>query len=170
MKHVFAATLAAAALLPFAAHAQDATAKMINAEGQDIGTITLSTTPSGMLHIVTDLTGLPPGVHAFHIHETGTCDPATKFDSAGGHYAGGHEHGILVEGGPHAGDLPNVFVGDDGVLKVEDFTDRVSLAEGGENPLKDADGSAFVIHAKPDDYKSQPSGDAGDRIACGVVE
>jgi superoxide dismutase, Cu-Zn family len=76
----------------------------------------------------------------------------------------------MAENGPHAGDLPNVHVGQDGLLKVEFFTERLSLAEGAANPLKDADGSAIVIHAGPDDYASDPSGNSGDRLACGVIE
>ena len=72
--------------------------------------------------------------------------------------------------GPHPGDFPNVNVGQDGVLKAEFFTDRLSLGDGGQNPLVDEDGSAVVVHAEPDDYASDPAGHAGDRIACGVVE
>jgi Cu-Zn family superoxide dismutase len=80
------------------------------------------------------------------------------------------EHGVMAEGGPHPGDFPNVHVEENGVLQAEFFTDRLSMEEGGENTLFDEDGSAVVIHADPDDYSSQPSGEAGDRLACGVVE
>lgn len=173
MRHLlFGASLAAIVALPVASLAQDAAApvNMINAEENEVGTVTISTTPSGMLHVIVEMTDLPPGAHGFHIHETGQCDPASGFESAGGHYAGGHEHGVMAEGGPHAGDFPNVHVGQDGVLKAEFFTDRVSLTEDGENPLRDEDGSAVVVHADPDDYSSQPSGEAGDRLACGVIE
>jgi Cu-Zn family superoxide dismutase len=76
----------------------------------------------------------------------------------------------MAEGGPHAGDLPNVHAATEGVVKAEFFTDGFSLGEGGKNPLKDTDGSAVVLHAQPDDYTTQPTGDAGDRLACGVVE
>ncbi|WEX09951.1 superoxide dismutase family protein [Chelativorans sp. AA-79] len=167
-----ATALIAAALPLAAANAQEkqASANMINAEGNEVGTVTFNTSPSGFLHILVEMTDLPPGPHGFHIHETGACDPATGFESAGGHYAGDKEHGIESQNGPHPGDLPNVHVGQDGVLKVEFFTDRVSLAEGGENPLADDDGSAVVLHANADDYSSQPSGNAGDRLACGVIE
>lgn len=173
MRHfTFAAALAATIVLPGAALAQDSTTpvNMINAEENEVGTVTIAATPSGMLHVIVEMTDLPPGAHGFHIHETGQCDPAGGFESAGGHYTGNHEHGVLAEGGPHAGDFPNVHVGQDRILKAEFFTDRVSLAEGGENPLRDADGSAIVVHADPDDYSSQPSGEAGDRLACGVIE
>jgi superoxide dismutase, Cu-Zn family len=173
MRHLlFGASLATIIALPAASLAQDAATpiNMINTEENEVGTVTINTTPSGMLHLIVEMTDLPPGPHGFHIHETGQCDPASGFESAGGHYAGDHEHGVMVEGGPHAGDFPNVHVGQDGVLKAEFFTDRVSLAEGGENPLRDEDGSALVVHADPDDYSSQPSGEAGDRLACGVIE
>lgn len=171
MRHfAFAAALAAAIALPAAALAQEATARMINADGQEIGTISFMTTPSGLIHVFTEVTTIPAGAHGFHIHETGTCDPATGFESAGGHFAGGKEHGVMVEGGPHAGDFPNVHAATDGVLKAEHFTDRISLEEGAENPVMDENGSAIVIHANADDYASQPSGDAGGRIACGVIE
>ena len=164
------ATAAALAMSLSAAAAQSpsATATMKGPDGAGLGTISLQELPSGMLHVFVEMTGLPPGPHGFHVHEKGECDGAGGFESAGGHYAGGHEHGSMTEAGPHAGDFPNVHVASDGVLKVEFFTDRLTLSDG-DNPLMDEDGSAFVVHADPDDYQSQPSGNAGDRIACGVV-
>jgi superoxide dismutase, Cu-Zn family len=160
--------------LPTAVHAQDkpatATAKMMGKDGEEIGTVTFNDTSSGQVQIIAEMAGIPAGAHGFHVHEIGKCDAAGGFESAGSHYAGGMKHGFMTEGGPHAGDLPNVNVGADGVAKVEFFTDRFSLREGGKNPLKDADGSAVVLHAQPDDHSSQPSGESGDRIACGVVE
>ncbi|MCT7376507.1 superoxide dismutase family protein [Chelativorans salis] len=169
------ATAILAALLPLShAVAQEGgaslSANMINADEQEVGTVTFNETASGMVHIVVEMTDLPPGPHGFHVHETGACDAGGGFESAGGHYAGDMEHGVLSEGGPHPGDLPNVHAGQDGVLRVEFFTDRVSVSEDGENPLQDDDGSAVVVHANPDDYSSQPSGEAGERIACGVIE
>lgn len=165
--------LACATILTSApAHTQDATAtaRMIGADGADLGTVTFAQTKSGMLHLTVEMTGLEPGTRGFHIHETGDCDAAGGFESAGGHYAGGREHGVNSQAGPHAGDLPNVHVGPDGVLKLEIFTDRLSLDADGQNPLMDADGSAVVLHADPDDYTSHPAGHAGARIACGVIE
>jgi len=155
---------------PAEASEEEAVATMVNAEGQETGTATFRTTPSGIIHIMLEMTEVPPGPHGLHIHETGTCDAEGGFESAGGHYAGDAEHGVNVEGGPHPGDLPNVHVGQDGVLRAEFFTDRVSLSADGENPLRDDDGSALVLHAAADDYSSQPSGESGDRIACGVIE
>lgn len=145
-------------------------AEVMNLDGEALGTVTFEATPSGMTHVTADLEGLPPGVHGFHVHAVGECDASDGFKSAGGHYAGDKEHGIMAEGGPHPGDFPNVHVGDDGVLMVEYFTDALSVGSDGDNPLADEDGSAVMIHDGADDYTSQPAGDAGSRIACGVIE
>jgi superoxide dismutase, Cu-Zn family len=144
-----------------------ATAKLASPDGTDIGTVTLTGTPNGVL-LTAELMNLPTGVHGFHIHEKGACTP--DFAAAGGHFAGGAgAHGYLVEGGPHAGDMPNIHVPDSGSVTVETFDPNVSL-DGGEGFLFDDDGSAIIIHSGPDDYQSQPSGNSGDRIACGVIE
>lgn len=171
MRRTLYAALAACCLAG-PAFAQDisATAGMAGADGLDNGTVTFNQSKSGILHIIVEMTGVAPGSHGMHIHEKGACDAAGGFESAGGHYAGGKEHGINSENGPHPGDLPNVHVGGDGVLKVEIFTDRLSLGEGGTNPLMDADGSAVVLHAEPDDYATHPAGHSGQRISCGVIE
>lgn len=143
-------------------------ATMIGADGKPIGTVRLEQTGAGVL-ITTDLAGLPPGEHAFHIHEKGLCDPADGFKSAGGHYEPGkHMHGFLDPAGPHAGDMPNQFVAADGALHAAVINHVVTLGKGA-GPLADADGSALVIHAGADDYASQPAGAAGGRIACAVI-
>lgn len=169
MRLVLASLFAAAMLLPAAAQ-EDATASanMVMADEKEAGTVTFRQTPSGMLHVIVEMTGLPPGPHGFHVHEKGECDAAGKFESAGGHLAAGKEHGVDAENGPHPGDFPNVHVGQDGVLKVEFYTDRLAISDG-DAALMDADGSAAMLHAMADDHASQPSGEAGDRIACGVV-
>ena len=167
---LIAATAAILLCGPAIAQENSATAKVTGADGADNGTVTFNQTKSGMMHIIVEMTNLAPGSHGLHIHEKGACDAAGGFESAGGHYAGGKEHGINSENGPHAGDLPNVHVGENGVLKAEFFTDRLSLGEGGTNPLMDADGSSVVLHAEPDDYASAPAGHAGNRVACGVIE
>ena len=166
---LLSSSIVAAALLAGPAQAQEtATASLQDQQGQDVGTVELRQTPTGV-HIVANLTGLPAGEHGFHIHETGTCEG--DFTSAGGHFnPGGAEHGFHSEGGPHAGDFPNIHVPEGGALTVEYVNDRVSLEEGAEGTLRDNDGSAIVFHANPDDYQSQPAGDAGPRIACGVIE
>ena len=145
------------------------TANMINLEGEEVGRATFSMTPTGIVVVRAEVNGLEPGEHGFHIHETGECDPATEFESAGGHYVGEGDpkHGV-VEGGPHAGDMPNAVVGENGMLAVEVFNPRITL-DGDTNPLIDADGSALMVHSGPDDYESQPGGDAGGRVACGVI-
>jgi Cu-Zn family superoxide dismutase len=160
----FRTALALAALTAAPALAQDARATMMDADGGEVGSIVVAATPAGLL-ISGDLTGLPPGEHAFHFHTTGACEP--PFDSAGGHFNPAEaQHGFLVEGGPHAGDMPNLHVSDSGALDFEVLNAGVSDPAD----LFDADGTAVVIHAGADDYSSQPSGAAGDRIACGVLE
>ena len=167
--------LVAALTLATGAHAQTDTpvetnivgakATMIDANGQNVGSANMRATPSGLVLITLSISGLTQGWHGFHIHETGACDPATGFQSAGGHLADGKKHGVLVEGGPHPGDLPNQMVQESGVLVAEVFTDRLTA-----DLIFDADGSAFMIHSERDDYQTQPGGESGDRVACGVIE
>lgn len=167
--------LSAAVLVTFVAAAaedsgpQRAVAEFRDAQGREIGTANLTQTPNGVL-IELELRGLPPGEHGFHVHETGRCEPESKFESAGGHYAPAKRaHGFLVEEGPHAGDMPNIFVGKDGTVRAHIVNDGITLGPGTATVF-DADGSALIVHGKPDDYRSQPSGDAGDRLACAVIE
>lgn len=146
-----------------------ARAVFMTPDGKTIGSATLIETPNGLL-ISAELEGLPPGVLGFHIHEVGRCEGATGFESAGGHYnPRGARHGYMVDGGPHAGDMPNQTVEPSGKLKAEVFNPHVTFT-GGQAPLFDQDGSAIVVHSTADDYRSQPSGNAGSRIACGVVQ
>ena len=145
-----------------------ASARFIDQSGKEIGTATLTQTPSGVL-IKAELSGVPAGEHAFHIHEVGICDPATKFNSAKGHFSGGHQHGYLVAGGPHLGDMPNQFAPADGVLRIEVFNPMVTLDSSGRGVF-DQDGSALVLHVGKDDYTTQPTGAAGARLACAVIE
>ena len=139
----------------------------VNRDGKDIGTAKLTGTPVGLL-IALDLENLTPETwHGFHIHETGECDPETGFKSAGGHFAiSDTSHGFHVEGGPHSGDMPNQWVSADGTLKAHVLNNYAFL--GGD--MGNVSGRALVLHSGPDDYKSQPSGAAGDRIACAVIE
>jgi Cu-Zn family superoxide dismutase len=149
--------------------AQKATATFVDVNGKELGGANLTQAPNGVL-IALNLHGLPPGEHAFHVHEKGVCDPATKFTSAGGHFnPGGKKHGYMTEGGPHGGDMPNQFVGSDGILNANVFDGTVTLGSG-TGSLFGPDGTALVIHASPDDYASQPAGNAGDRIACAVIK
>jgi superoxide dismutase, Cu-Zn family len=113
--------------------------------------------------------GLPAGERAFHIHGVGKCEP--PFTSAGGHFnPGSKKHGIMAAEGHHAGDLPNLHVPAGGELIVEVLNAAVTLEKGKANSLFGPQGTALVIHAGKDDYKTDPTGDAGGRIACGIVE
>ena len=163
-----AAVLALSLPAQSAHHEMKAKAALKDPAGRDVGSVAFVQTPNGVL-LTARLKGLPPGVHAFHIHAVGKCEP--PFKSAGGHYNPGKtKHGFLVEGGIHAGDMPNIHVPSNGALTVEVLNPRVTLAKGKEGTVFDADGSAIVIHQGADDYKSQPSGAAGPRIACGVIK
>ena len=157
---------AAVALTVTAASAQDAaiaTAGMQNLEGQPVGQVQLRETPHGLI-VTGEFTALPEGVLGFHIHAVGACEP--PFQSAGGHFnPDGHQHGIENLQGMHAGDLPNIHVPASGALTVEHFAMGLTLDQ-----VLDEDGAAMMVHSGADDYASDPAGDAGDRIACGVIE
>jgi len=142
---------------------------LVGAGGETLGMAKLEQTPAGVL-ISVNASGITEGEHAMHIHEAGQCDVAGGFASAGGHFApGGTSHGFRDAKGPHAGDMPNQFVGEEGNLEAQVLNGAVSLGETGPGALMDADGSALVIHGGADDYKSQPSGAAGPRVACAVI-
>ena len=159
------ASLLALAALPAAAQSAKATLK--NAEGKEVGRAALTQTPAGVLIRLT-VKGLPAGERAFHIHGVGKCEP--PFESAGPHFnPENHQHGFAVEGGWHAGDLPNVTIPAEGALEIDILATELSVSDGDEKML-DADGSALIVHAGIDDYTTQPTGNAGGRIACGVVK
>lgn len=155
-------------LTSFPAAAQSARATLKNAEGKDVGTAALAQTPNGVL-VRLSVEGLPPGEHAFHIHGVGKCEP--PFTSAGGHFnPGGKKHGMMAADGPHAGDMPNLHIPDSGRLVVEVLNSAVTLEKGKPNSLFGPQGTAFIIHAGKDDYKTDPTGEAGGRIACGLIQ
>jgi Cu-Zn family superoxide dismutase len=165
-------TLAAASVvfvsMALPAAAQTATAAIKNANGGDVGTAEMTQTPAGVL-IKLSVKGLPPGDHAFHVHAVGKCEP--PFESAGGHFnPASKKHGLMAAEGPHAGDMPNLHVPAGGELVVEVLNSNVTLEKGKPNSVFGADGSALVIHAAVDDYKTDPTGNAGGRIGCGVVQ
>lgn len=144
-----------------------ARAELINAQGERVGEVRFKEGPQGLFMNV-QITKLPPGEHAIHVHTVGQC-ALPNFTSAGGHFnPEGKKHGYLADEGRHAGDLPNLVVCGDGTARVDLFLPHLSLT--GQNALLDQDGSAIVIHAGADDYVSNPAGNAGDRIACGVVK
>lgn len=146
------------------------TAPLKGVGGATIGQVTLTDAPNGvLLHV--EASGLTPGWHGIHFHENADCSDAA-FKSAGGHV---HSmtpttHGLLNPAANDQGDLPNIHAGADGMAMAEIFAPMVALHAGTSRAnLLDADGSSVVIHAKPDDYASQPIGGAGDRVACAVV-
>lgn len=144
-----------------------ARAELANADGMNVGTVTLTEAVGGQGVVVdATLSDLPPGVHAIHVHAIGKCDPP-DFKSAGGHYnPSNKEHGIENPKGMHAGDLPNFFVPESGDIHIQMFATLLRL----DDKLFDEDGAAMVIHAEADDYRTDPSGDAGPRLACGVIK
>jgi Cu-Zn family superoxide dismutase len=158
--------------LAVAAGAPQHTAGVFKAgDGADRGQALLTETPTGVL-INLKLTGLPPGWHAIHLHAKGDCSDAA-FERAGGHinHATPKPHGLLNPQGPDFGDLPNIYAAADGTVNAELFTQLVSLrGAGSRERLLDADGSSIVVHANRDDYRTQPIGGAGARIACAVVK
>lgn len=170
------AALALAVMLPFVAGAAEsgagddpaAVAAMRDAQGQAVGEVTFREAPHGLI-LKADLENLPAGTMAFHIHEIGKCEP--DFDAAGGHFnPTDSQHGFLNDKGYHRGDIPNITVGENGTYHEEVFLPNLTLKSGKGHSLLDADGATVMIHQGVDDYRSDPAGDAGARIACGVIE
>jgi Cu-Zn family superoxide dismutase len=160
-----------ALLIAGAASAQDlptATASFVDKDGNASGSAELRELASGGVLVRIEVTGLPEDSWvAFHVHETGSCDHATGHNSAGGHFnPASAEHGFDSAQGAHAGDMPNQYVPAGGTLRAEVLNKAVTLAEG-ETGIR---GRALMIHAGADDYRSQPAGDAGARLACAVIE
>lgn len=141
------------------------TVAMRDAQGRDLGTVTLAESAQGIT-LTGSLRGLAPGEHGIHVHTTGKCEP--PFESAGPHWnPTTKQHGTQNPQGPHLGDMPNLTVGADSSVSVQATTAGGTLR--GQNALLDADGAAVVVHAGPDDYRTDPSGQSGDRIACGTA-
>ena len=130
---------------------------------ESLGTVNVRAVPQGVL-LFANFKNLSPGAHAFHIHEFGICEG--DFKSTGAHFnPSGEKHGLFVEG--HAGDMPNIHIGDNGRLKVEILNTKINLINEDPDSILNR---AFIIHEGPDDYKTQPSGAAGPRIGCGVIK
>lgn len=153
---------------PKPAAAPMARAMLAAADGSPRGEATVTEAADGM-HVVVRATGLTPGTHGVHIHTVGTCTPP-DFTSAGGHWnPTGRQHGKDNPAGMHMGDMPNMLAGADGAGELE-YIVPGGMISTGTMPLLDADGAAIVIHAAADDNRSDPAGNAGGRIACGVLK
>ena len=161
---ILAAATALAACSTVTEPAGGAPMAIVNASGQSIGSVRAWQTAGGVsFHI--EASGLTHGVHGVHVHAVGRCDPP-DFASAGAHWNPAEKkHGINNPAGPHAGDMPNVEVAANGVLSA-----TLTLAGASMASLLDADGAALVVHAAADDYKTDPSGNSGARIACAVLQ
>lgn len=159
--------VAQAGSAPAAKTSAKAVAVLVDAQDKKIGKVKLTQQADGLLLHAT-VSGMKPGSYGFHIHTTGKCDKP-DFASAGGHWnPTAHKHGKDAPEGPHMGDLPNIDVAANGKGALEQKIPGAMLA-GGDHPLFDADGAAVMLHAGPDDYKTDPAGNSGPRIACGVV-
>jgi Cu-Zn family superoxide dismutase len=147
-----------------------AVAQVKGVDGKPLGTVRFSAVNRGVL-VEFDLNGLPPGAHGIHLHVSGSCDPKTGFTSAGPILGLGpviRKHGFLADGGPLAGDLPNQYAGVDGRLHAATLVNGFSLGNG-KRSIFDRDGVAIILDQRGDDYRSQPMGESGARIACGVI-
>lgn len=141
--------------------------EIIDSTGKSLGSVRVTQEPEGT-RIVADLVGLPVGVHAVHLHVAGRCD-TPDFTTAGGHFNPAmRQHGALNPAGDHEGDLPNITVGEDRRASFDAVRKGLRMADGAA-PLLDIDGAAIVIHAAPDDFKTDPTGNSGARIACGIL-
>jgi Cu-Zn family superoxide dismutase len=148
-----------------------AVAFLLDSAGREVGSVHFTETPGtpGVSFTIRIVRGATPGQHGIHVHSVGKCDAAGAFATAGGHFNPANKHhGLFSPDGPHAGDLEAVTVDEFGHASFIASSTRVTLSPG-PNSLLDADGSAIVLHALPDDQRTDPSGGSGARIACGVV-
>lgn len=167
LRFVLAVALLATNGLPAAAGSVQGKAELKDTSGKSVGTVDILETPAGALFKI-KASGLPPGPHAIHVHEAGVCEG--DFASAGGIYNPvGAEHGFLHENGPMAGDLPNLYVPDSGSIEADMLNTFIVLSKDAEETIFSDDGASIVVFEKGDDYQTDPDGDAGSRIACGVI-
>lgn len=143
-------------------------AKLVDTTGARIGLAEFREDRNGTVHIDVSVVSTTPGLHGIHFHSVGACG-GTAFSDAGGHFnPSAAHHGLSNGAGPHAGDLPNLDVLSNGVGRYQGVTSRVTLSAGATS-LLDADGSAIVLHAGRDDQLTDPNGNSGARVACGVI-
>ena len=146
-----------------------ATASLINGSGIKIGEANFAERRDGGVDMELTAWDLPPGIYGMHIHDSGFCDNP-DFQTAGGHFNPfGRKHGLKNPQGPHAGDLPNLVVPPDGRVSMVVTLREVTLREG-VNSLLRREGTSLVIHANPDDQTTDPAGNSGARMACGVIQ
>jgi Cu-Zn family superoxide dismutase len=155
--------------LPMDPDSRGAEAVLYDSEGRRIGEATFAEIVDDPVVVLRlQAWGLPPGIHGLHIHESGVCE-SPAFETAGGHFNPFRKkHGLKNPDGPHAGDLPNLIVPENGKVLVTLAIRRVTLGEG-KNSLLSVQGTSLVIHADPDDGQTDPEGNSGSRIACGVI-
>jgi Cu-Zn family superoxide dismutase len=149
------------------AAAQSAIAQLRDTNRQDVGTVSLLQTPAGVL-LKLSLKGMPPGEHGLHIHAVGECEPPS-FESAGPHFNPSNTHHGIMAGPGHAGDMPNLHIPATGLLEVELVNAAITIDTDKPNSVFHPGGTAVVIHSGRDDYVTDPAGNAGNRIACGVI-
>jgi Cu-Zn family superoxide dismutase len=163
---VGALTLALGCAMPTQAPVQ-AAAELKDKDGKTVGMATFREESNGVI-VDVEVRGLTPGLHAVHVHAVGKCE-GPAFTSAGGHFNPGQKkHGLKSPDGAHGGDMPNMLVAKEGTGRFEVLTDGFTI-KSGPMSIFDADGSALVVHAGVDDYVTDPTGNAGDRAACGVI-
>jgi Cu-Zn family superoxide dismutase len=163
-----AAVLALAGCAGVGAMADTQTVTLRDSGGRTVGTALLTPATEGV-QVVLSANGLPAGVHGVHVHMTGLCD-APDFTTAGGHFnPGSRQHGFENPAGSHAGDLPNITVDANGRGSLSGVARGVTLTGNGASSLRKPGGTALVVHATADDYRTDPSGNSGARIACGVI-
>lgn len=144
-------------------------AEIKDAFGRNYGVLYFAQAPGGV-EVFGELHNIQPGEYGMHLHAVGICDSAVQFTSAGAHWnPDGHQHGLNNPNGPHLGDLPNLVGGPDSIAHVQVMSMGGKFA-GDSNALMDADGAAIIIHLQPDDYVTDPVGNAGPRGACGVIK
>lgn len=167
MKNLIKFFVVSFSVIGFNLPAQDnpsAKADIMSPDGNALGTVMLTEYPNGVV-IRAELSGLTPGDHGFHIHETGSCD--NEFKAAGGHFdPAGESHGIGYGSGMHAGDLPNLIVAADGTVNAEVFSNLITLSDS-DVSIFDEDGASIIVHDKPDSYLKDAG--AGGRVGCGVI-